>query len=61
MLHQAKNKTHPIPTSFPNMKPRPNMRIPRMNLPSLIKRRQNMSRLFWGHSCFMHALLTVQF
>jgi hypothetical protein len=44
-VHQAKNKTHPIPTSFPNMEPRPNMQSLRMNPPSFIKRKQNMSRL----------------
>ncbi len=44
-LHQARNKTHPIPMPFPNMEPKPNMQSPRMNPPSLVKRTQNMSRL----------------
>jgi hypothetical protein len=41
----SKEQTHPIPTPFPNMEPRPNMQSPRTNPPSLIKRTQNMSRL----------------
>ncbi len=37
-ISPSKNKTHPIPMSFPNMEPRPNTPSPRVNPPSLIKR-----------------------